>query len=72
MTATHVGCFRWYGKCKHMNRIWVTIERTCKRTAKKIGYKQQIGLEHQDLQCKRSLSYRLIALILSKTHKVYI
>ncbi len=53
MTTTHAGCFRWYGKCKHMNRIWVTIERTCKRTAKKIGYRQQIGIEHQDLQCKR-------------------
>ncbi len=52
MTTTHAGCFRWYGKCKHMNRIWVTIERTCKRTAKKIGYRQQIGIEHQDLQCK--------------------
>ncbi len=56
MTTTHARCFRWYGKCKHINRIWVTIERTCKRTAKKIGYKQQIGIEHQDLQCKRSQS----------------
>ncbi len=55
MTTMHAGCFRWYGKCKHMNQIWVTIERTCKRTAKKkIRYKQQIGIEHQDLQCKHS------------------
>ncbi len=59
MTTTHsdgnLPCFRWYGKCKHMNRIWVTIKRTCKRTAQKIGYRQQIGIEHQDLQCKRGL-----------------
>ncbi len=55
MTTAHAGCFRLYGKCKHMNRIWVTIERTCKRTAKKIGYRQHIGIEHQDLQCKRGL-----------------
>ncbi len=53
MTTTHAGCFGWYGKCKHMNRIWVTIERMCKWTGKKIGYRQQIGIEHQDLQCKR-------------------
>ncbi len=48
-----VGRFRWYGKCKHMNRIWVTIEITCKWTSKKIG------IEHQDLQCKRGLSHEL-------------
>ncbi len=64
MTTTHAGCFRWYGKCKHMNRIWVTIERTCERTAKKIGYRQQIGIEHQELQCKRGL----IANQMSKGH----
>jgi len=49
-------CFRWHGKCKHMNRIWVKIERTCKRTKKKkIRYRQQIRIGHQGLQCKLSL-----------------
>ncbi len=41
------------------SRIWVTIERTCKWTAKKIGYRQHIGIEHQDLQCKRGLITRV-------------
>ncbi len=47
MTTTHAGCFRWYGKCKHMNRIWVTIERMCKRTAKKsdIGNKSELSIK---------------------------
>ncbi len=61
MTTMHAERFRWYGKCKHMNRIWVTTEKMCKRTAKKkkkIGYRQQIGIEHQDLQCKRGQSNR--------------
>ncbi len=48
MATTHAGCFRWYGKCKHMNRIWVTIERTCKGTAKKkmdIGNKSELSIK---------------------------
>ncbi len=38
----HAQFFRRYGTCKHMNRIWVTIERTCKRTVKK---KSELGIE---------------------------
>ncbi len=34
-------------KCKHMNQIWVTIERTCKHTDKKsdIGNKSELSIK---------------------------